>query len=77
MKGKLIVIEGCDSSGKETQSNLLVKKLNLMGINSISLSFKTFISFPCFKDYSIFTRNFHKFNKSKCIESFFKINNKL
>lgn len=38
-RGKLIVIEGCDSSGKETQSNLLVKKLNLMGINSISLSF--------------------------------------
>ena len=38
-KGKLIVIEGIDSSGKETQSKLLVKKLNLLGINSISLSF--------------------------------------
>lgn len=38
-RGKLIVIEGCDCSGKETQSNLLVKKLNLMGINSIVLSF--------------------------------------
>ncbi len=38
-KGKLIVIEGCDSSGKETQSNLLVKKLNLLGINAINLSF--------------------------------------
>ena len=39
MKGKLIVIEGTDCSGKETQSKLLVKKLNLMGINSINLSF--------------------------------------
>lgn len=39
MKGKLIVIEGIDSSGKETQSNLLVKKLNLLGYNSINLSF--------------------------------------
>ena len=38
-KGKLIVIEGTDCSGKETQSNLLVKKLNLLGINSINLSF--------------------------------------
>ena len=37
--GKLIVIEGCDSSGKETQSKLLVKKLNLLGINAINLSF--------------------------------------
>ena len=38
-RGKLIVIEGCDCSGKETQSTLLVKKLNLMGINAINLSF--------------------------------------
>ena len=38
-KGKLIVIEGTDCSGKETQSNLLVKELNLKGINSIRLSF--------------------------------------
>lgn len=38
-KGKLIVIEGTDCSGKETQSNLLVKNLNLLGINSICLSF--------------------------------------
>ena len=35
MKGKLIVIEGTDCSGKETQSKLLVKKLNLMGIGEI------------------------------------------
>lgn len=31
-KGLLIVVEGTDCSGKETQSNLLVKKLNDMGI---------------------------------------------
>ena len=28
MKGKLIVIEGTDCSGKETQTNLLLKRLN-------------------------------------------------
>lgn len=28
MKGKLIVIEGCDCSGKETQSNILEQNLN-------------------------------------------------
>ena len=38
-KGKLIVIEGTDCSGKKTQSKLLVKKLNLQGINAINLSF--------------------------------------
>jgi len=39
MKGKLIVIEGTDCSGKETQSKLVVKKLNEMGRKAISLSF--------------------------------------
>ena len=38
-KGKLIVIEGTDCSGKETQSRLLVKKLNAMGKKAINLSF--------------------------------------
>ena len=38
-KGKLIVIEGTDCSGKETQSKLLVKKLNAMGIKAINFSF--------------------------------------
>lgn len=38
-KGKLIVIEGTDCSGKETQSRLLVKKLNAIGIKAINLSF--------------------------------------
>lgn len=37
--GKLIVIEGADCSGKETQSKLLVKKLNAMGIKAINFSF--------------------------------------
>ena len=38
---RLIVIEGTDCSGKETQSKLLVEKLNKMGIvlkESISIS---------------------------------------
>jgi len=37
--GKLIVIEGTDCSGKETQSKLLVERLNDQGIKAISLSF--------------------------------------
>ena len=44
MRGKLIVIEGSDCSGKETQTKLLVKKLNLIGINSINLSFPMYDS---------------------------------
>ncbi len=38
-KGKLIVIEGSDCSGKQTQSELLVKKLNAMGIRAVTFSF--------------------------------------
>ncbi len=38
-RGKLIVIEGSDCSGKKTQSELLVKKLNAMGIKAITFSF--------------------------------------
>lgn len=38
-KGKLIVIEGTDCSGKETQSQLLVKKLRAMGLKAINFSF--------------------------------------
>lgn len=41
-KGKLIVIEGTDCSGKETQSNLLVKKLNELGYKTEKF---------CFPDY--------------------------
>lgn len=39
MKGKLIVIEGTDCSGKETQTRALVENLNNIGIKSIRLSF--------------------------------------
>lgn len=39
MKGKLIVIEGTDCSGKETQSALLSKRLNKMGKKAIHMSF--------------------------------------
>lgn len=41
-KGKIIVIEGTDCSGKKTQTDLLVKKLKKDGKKCIS------ISFPCY-----------------------------
>ena len=42
MRGKLIVIEGTDCSGKETQAKLLENKLNMMDIKTKHLSF------PCY-----------------------------
>lgn len=42
MRGKLIVIEGTDCSGKETQARLLVDKLNKKKIDTKHLSF------PCY-----------------------------
>lgn len=39
MKGKIIVIEGTDCSGKETQSRLLEEKLKEKGIKCIRFSF--------------------------------------
>ena len=39
MRGKIIVIEGTDCSGKETQSKLLVKRLTEKGIKCASFSF--------------------------------------
>ena len=39
MSGKIIVIEGTDFSGKETQSKLLEKKLKEQGINCIRFEF--------------------------------------
>lgn len=41
---KLIVIEGTDCSGKETQSKLLVEKLNNMGHKAIRLNFPNYDS---------------------------------
>ncbi|MBQ8234327.1 MAG: thymidylate kinase, partial [Bacilli bacterium] len=39
MRGKLIVIEGTDCSGKETQTNLLIEKLKNDGYNTYKFSF--------------------------------------
>ena len=44
MKRKLIVIEGTDCSGKETQTLLLEQKLNNLGIKSKRLSFPMYDS---------------------------------
>ena len=44
MKGKLIVIEGTDCSGKETQSNLLIEKLESIGIRIKKFSFPNYNS---------------------------------
>ena len=40
--GKFIVIEGTDCSGKETQSKLLVQKLNDLGYKAIRLTFPNY-----------------------------------
>ncbi len=44
MRGKLIVIEGSDSSGKETQSKLLIQALREKGINVEKFSFPNYDS---------------------------------
>ena len=44
MRGKLIVIEGTDCSGKETQTKLLVEKLNRINIKCESFSFPVYDS---------------------------------
>ena len=44
MKGKLIVIEGTNSSGKETHSKLLVDRLNNEGIRSVKKRFPDYDS---------------------------------
>ena len=41
---KLIVIEGTDCSGKETQSRLLVERLNNMGYKAIRMTFPNYDS---------------------------------
>jgi len=42
MRGKLIVLEGTDCSGKETQATLLEKKLNSLNIKAKRLSFPNY-----------------------------------
>lgn len=44
MKGKLIVVEGTDCSGKETQSNLLVEKLREEGVRIEKFAFPNYQS---------------------------------
>ena len=44
MKGKLIVIEGTDCSGKETQSNLLIEKLKNDGVRIEKFGFPNYNS---------------------------------
>ena len=43
-RGKLIAIEGTDCSGKETQTNLLIKKLREEGIQVQNFSFPNYNS---------------------------------
>lgn len=44
MRGKLILIEGTDCSGKETQANLLIKYLKQEGIDAIKIGFPDYDS---------------------------------
>lgn len=44
MKGKLIVLEGTDCSGKETQSNMLVEFLNKNGYKTVKYAFPNYNS---------------------------------
>ena len=43
-KGKLIVIEGTDCSGKQTQTDLLVQNLKALGYQAISFGFPNYAS---------------------------------
>lgn len=43
-KGKLIVIEGSDYTGKQTQTELLVNNLNKIGLKAVSFSFPNYDS---------------------------------
>ena len=42
MQGKIILIEGTDCSGKETQANLLLEYLNNKGIKTIKVGFPNY-----------------------------------
>ena len=41
-KGKLIVIEGTDCSGKQTQTDILVENLKVYGYQAVSFSFPNY-----------------------------------
>ncbi|MGL4980559.1 MAG: dTMP kinase, partial [Fusobacteriaceae bacterium] len=45
--GKIIVIEGTDSSGKQTQSEILYKKIKEIGVNVKKISFPNYDSPAC------------------------------
>ena len=47
MKGKLITIEGTDCSGKETQTNLLIKRLREEGYQVQNFSNRLYIMPAC------------------------------
>ena len=44
MRGKLILIEGTDCSGKETQSRMLLERLNSLGIKTVRIGFPDYDS---------------------------------
>lgn len=44
MRGKLIIIEGTDCSGKETQTRMLVERLNKNGIKCVRMNFPAYDS---------------------------------
>ena len=45
MQGKLLAIEGCDSSGKHTQANLLLERLEKEGKPAVLVSFPRYETF--------------------------------
>ena len=65
--GKIIVIEGLDGSGKETQSKLLVQALQQMGKKAIEFSFPMYHSptGKIFKECVMGKDNKSKFGKKR------------
>jgi len=50
-QGKLIVIDGTDGAGKETQTNLLKARLNSEGVHVVKYSFPNYDSIYGKNDY--------------------------